>query len=160
MALVKREKILLGVCGVVVVGAMLYQFVIYPASQEKTSPKPENSKPQTVSIPATNTQLAAPPSPVQNTVTPLKQYDSWGRDPFTYSKTLNAAPSTSVSVRKEKHKLRGILWKQGKAFVVIDDKVLAEGEEENGLKVERINKTAAVCREGGRTFTLELTEKP
>jgi hypothetical protein len=139
---------------------MLYQFVIYPASQKKTSPDPEKPKPQTVSVSAPNTQLAAAPSPVQNAVTPVKQYDSWGRDPFTYSKTLNAAPSTSVSVRKEKRKLRGILWKQGKVFVVIDDIVLAEGEEEKGLKVERIDGTAAVCREGGRTFTLKLTEEP
>jgi len=161
MALAKRERILLSVCGAVALGAGFYQFVIYPASQKKANPAPVKPQPQTVAVSTPNTPLITTPSPAQNAVIAAKQFESWGRDPFTYSKFLNSAPrKSSSSAKKITRKLRGILWKQDKAYVVIDDLVLAEGEEQKGLMVEKINATTAVCKEGGRTFTLKLTEEP
>ena len=95
MALAKRERILLSVCGVVVLGAGFYQFVIYPASQKKANPALVKQQPQTVAVSTADTPLITTPSPVQNVVIPAKQYENWGRDPFTYSKLLNSGSGKS-----------------------------------------------------------------
>jgi len=161
MALAKRERILLIVCGVVVVIAVIYQFVIYPASKKKDAAT-ETAKPKTqtgqpaATQPQTQTTSAAAsvPSTVPQVVIPVKEYKDWGRDPFSYSKSLNSAPPKPRPMPK--HKLKGMLTKQGKTYVVIDDMVLSEGDEQNGLKVERIDESSVVCRERGRTFTLQL----
>jgi type II secretory pathway component PulC len=54
--------------------------------------------------------------------------------------------------------LKGIFWEAGKAYVLIDDYVLSEGEEEGGIKVEKIEGKNVICRKGGRQFTLQWRE--
>ena len=158
MALAKRERTLLIVCAVILVGAGIYQFVLYPASQKKNAPSPgQTSVPQNVTAAKPNVAAASEPS-AQKAVVVSKVYEDWGRDPFSYSKTLDAVVRKSVSKPKINRHLRGILWKEGKTYVIIDDLILGEGDEENGLKVERIEGSTVVCRENGRTFTLQLKD--
>jgi hypothetical protein len=60
----------------------------------------------------------------------------------------------------KKHKLKGLFWKEGKAFALIDDMVIGEGEEDGGVRVERIEGTEVLCRRGSRSFTLHWSESP
>jgi type II secretory pathway component PulC len=81
---------------------------------------------------------------------------SWGRDPFTIVKP--PPPPKKIPPLKVDVVLKGIFWEAGKAYVLIDDYVLAEGEEGGGIKVEKIEGKNVICRKGGRQFTLHWRE--
>jgi hypothetical protein len=54
--------------------------------------------------------------------------------------------------------LKGLFWKEGHAYVLIDDEILKVGEEKEGLKIERVEGKAVFCRQGNRSFTLYWSE--
>ncbi len=83
---------------------------------------------------------------------------TWGaRDPFskpefdfTGRKTVEAAPI----------RVKGIVWMSGKPYVLINDVVLAVGEEKNGIRVDKIEGNKVFCRKGGKMYTLQWSESP
>ena len=80
--------------------------------------------------------------------------------PKTVGGTYGSITGQSGGKQKGGPKLQGFLWKKGKAYVLIDDAVLSEGEEKDGLRVERIREKEVLCSKGGRTFTLYWRESP
>lgn len=83
---------------------------------------------------------------------------AWGvRDPFskpqfdfTGRKTVEAAPI----------RIKGIVRMSGKPYVLINDVVLAVGEEKNGIRVDKIEGNKVFCRKGGKMYTLQWSESP
>jgi hypothetical protein len=89
-----------------------------------------------------------------------KYFTDWGRDPFQ----ISVKPPTQIrtgevqKVRIRKPKLKGIFWKQGKGYVLLDDLILAEGEEKRGIRVVSIGIKEVLCRKAGNLFTLYWRE--
>jgi hypothetical protein len=82
------------------------------------------------------------------------RYDTWGnRDPFSKPVFRNQPQSTPIHVK-------GIIWKNGKPYVLINDVVLAVGEEKDGIRVDRIDGKKVFCRKGGSMYTLQWSESP
>ena len=155
MALKKSEKRLLGLLGVVIVIFLVDRFVIGSGDDEAP-------------VEATGARIAQASRLVQAAVTKKETpatanqnayYASWGRNPFSVSRSAAASAAASEQ-RGSSPKLNGIFWKQGKAFVLINDSVLGEGEENKGIRIERIEGTEVLCRQGGRSFTLHWRESP
>jgi len=164
MNISKREKIMLIAAGSVAVIALVYQFVLYPASQEKSKPvKKSTVQKQITTKKPTKT---APTKVQQNNTTKklvnanVKSYDEWGRDPFSTTSTRSRSGTTRKSTpKKPSHMLKAIFWKQGKPYALIDDDIiLSEGEQGSGLEVLRITENKVDYRQGGRTYSLYLKE--
>ena len=155
MELKKSEKRLLMILGLAVSVFLIDQLVLKPKGQKSN----QNTHPVQA---ASGNQVAAVQSP------PLRgqQFDTWGRDPFTpVSTPRRGSVSSSASVSTQKSDttqlaLKGIVWKEGKAFALIGEHVIGEGDEEQGIKVEKIEGMEVLCRQGTRMFTLYWRESP
>lgn len=158
MALKKSEKRMLMLLGIVVVVAGFYKFVIdkpkaknVPQANQK--PRQEAAK-QAIQNKPTEKDLQE--KKVTSNII-FEQYNEWGRDPFTIVKPPPPKPKPKPPP-PIKVALKGIIWKEGTAYVLIDDYVLCEGEEEGGIKVLKIEGKNVICRKGGRQFTLHWRE--
>lgn len=161
MALKKSEKRMLVFLGIVVVAAAVYQFVIYPASQEKTEETP-------AATPVAQGGEAARSEAGQPAVTPPvnkpieRKYTEWKRDPF-FARPV-AAPVTRSTKSKPKAPvikrpvLSGILVNAGGSQAIIDNTVLAVGETKNGIHLIEIDGSKVICTKSNRTFTLQRSE--
>jgi len=155
MALQKREKNLLIACGVVAAGAAIYQFVIFPAQQEKDA---------AVTSPVKRvTNMIKPGSRTVKTVAAMPaealQFESWGEDPFSLNRNQKSKETGRRRVEaKPVHvtppELKGIFWKGQKAYALIDDTILAEGERSDGLHVQSIRGQEVLCYKKQRQFRL------
>ncbi|MFH1942779.1 MAG: hypothetical protein ABIL68_11830 [bacterium] len=158
MALKKSEKRLLGLLGVVVIVFLFNQFVL-SAGKNKTDGGVENqSNTRTTALLNTG---ATGESSVANAEFRTMRFDSWGGDPFTHSALSPEGPASSTgnkNTKQSNHVLKGIIWKKGKAFVLVGDQILGEGEEHGGLRIESVDGTEVLCRQGGRSFTLHWRE--
>ncbi len=157
MALKKSEKRMLLILAGVVVVAGIFKLIDKPKNVKPVQAVRQNNQNQNLG------QLNLPQSQVQSadmrsgkTNVELKNYGSWGRDPFTIVKP--PPPPKKIPPLKVDVVLKGIFWEAGKAYVLIDDYVLAEGEEGGGIKVEKIEGKNVICRKGGRQFTLHWRE--
>jgi hypothetical protein len=83
----------------------------------------------------------------------IRRYDKWGRDPFA---DIHVAKQKAAE--NARPKLKGILWMNGKPYVMVDDVVLEEGQEKNGIKIEKIDGRKVFCRKRGQPFTLQWSE--
>lgn len=162
MALSKKEKNLLIICGVVAAGAGIYQFVIYPAQQKDAQPSAPAAKPAVAAaaVQTAQTQPAAKALPAE-----AKLYESWGRDPFmpgsSRGRSASGSGSSGQAVQsRPKLVLKGIFWKRGVPHALINDHVLAVGEAEDGIRVTRISGSEVVCTHGNRTLTLYWSDMP
>ncbi|MBN2414448.1 hypothetical protein JXO52_01330 [bacterium] len=162
MALKKSEKRMLVFLGIVVVGAAVYQFVIYPASQEKPPEKPAGQTAQQGAqpgAPALNQTAAVPATgPVE------RKYREWKRDPF-YARPVAVAASRGGGTKSAPKApvvktpvLSGILRNADGARAIIDNTVLAVGETKNGIHLVEIDGSTVICTKGNRTFTLQRSE--
>ncbi len=86
-------------------------------------------------------------------IIPVQRYDAWGRDPFADIRVANQRAAENA-----RPKLKGILWMNGKPYVMIDDVVLEEGQEKKGIRIEKIDGRKVFCRKGGQSFTLQWSE--
>ena len=164
MALQKREKNLLILCGVVAVGAIVYQFVIYPAQQQKEAPPVAGSPIRQV------TNMSRPGGAVQARTTTqaalpgeARRFDSWGRDPFSLrpvARTASSGASESETPKVRAPELKGIFYRGEKGYALIDDVVLAEGEQEDGLRLQRIQGQEVLCYKNNRQFRLYWRQSP
>jgi hypothetical protein len=165
VALKKNEKRLLMILGVAVLGFFIDRFVISSKGKD-VSPQETESDKEAIRV-VDNTQLinsvnrgSASAAAVKLQV---KRFDTWGRDPFEISKLTSKVGYSSTSKRKgkvSKPVLKGIFWKKGKPYVLIDDNVLSEGEEKGGIRVKRIQGTEVLCYRGSQSFTLHWRESP
>lgn len=84
----------------------------------------------------------------------LVEYAAWGRDPF--------AGAFRLSEHKGPHRdssglrLRGIIWKNGQARVLIGDVILRKGERLGDLQILDIKKDRVICKKHGKILTLVL----
>ena len=164
MALQKREKNLLIVCGIVAVGAMVYQFVIYPAQQKKEAPPAAGSPIRQV----TNMSRPGGAVQVQSTAqaalpSEARRFESWGRDPFSLkpvAKTASAGAPEAETPKVRAPELKGIFFRGEKGYALIDDVVLAEGEQEDGLRVQSIRGQEVLCYKNNRQFRLYWRQSP
>ena len=158
MALKKSEKRMLKLLAVVVVAAGIFEFI--GSGKHKPPPKKPAPKSSLLSAPFAKSKLTKTPgkTPISKKV----HYDTWGRDPFYYGRKTSGGGSGSGKKKKESKPpvLKGIFWKQGRVYVLIDSSILREGEEKAGLTVEKIKGTEVLCRKGKRLFTLRWRESP
>ncbi len=157
MALKKSEKRMLIILAGVVAVAGIFKLIDKP---KNVKPVPAINQNHPIQTPG---QVLPPQTQVQSAnansskkIVKFKKYDSWGRDPFTIVKP--PPPPKKIPPMKIDVVLKGIFWEAGKAYVLIDDYVLSEGEEEGGIKVEKIEGKNVICRKGGRQFTLQWRE--
>jgi hypothetical protein len=157
VALKKSEKRLLGLLGVVVIVFLFNQFVLSAGKNKKDGGVENQSNTRTAALLNAGT---AGESSVASAELGAMRFDSWGGDPFTHSASLNEGSSSSgdKNTKQSKHVLKGIIWKNGKAYVLVGDQILGEGEEHGGLRIERVDGTEVLCRQGGRSFTLHWRE--
>ena len=147
MTLKKSEKRLLIILGVAVLFFLFDRLFLSSKSNDTPSPA---------------TDLASRFVPVSKTAAPetaaeslRKRYMTWGRDPFFYS-----AGSSTKEQQRKRPKLNGLFWRQGKAYALVNDTILGEGEANKGLRVEKIEGTEVLLSEGSRSFTLYWRESP
>lgn len=161
MTLKKSEKRLLVFLGIVVVVFFFDRFVGLPVGKKAETDK-ESLKTQAAKTVFPKSMLSGNLSR-PNSDSMRRRFESWGRDPFSGSSstsTVRGATASSGKGGKSKPELRGIFWKQGKPYVLINDIILSEGEEKNGLRVERVEGTEVLCSQGSRSFTLHWRESP
>jgi len=155
MALQKREKTMLIGLGVVAVAAVLFQVL--------TGGKSKAGKDVTQIVKKTAGQVAGAVASLPKTETrgPVDtsgvRFDEWSaRDPFSkpeFEMRVGNSESAPFTVK-------GIVWMKGKPYVLINDLILAAGDEKNGIRVERIEGRKVLCRKGGKMFSLQWSESP
>ncbi len=154
MALKKSEKRLLGLLGIVLFVFVMDTFVCQKG--DKTPPPPPKS--QTAGnnrIQSANNQRGL--TQQAGTVNlPRVKFDTWGRDPFINQSNVQVA--SNAPKREKLPNIQGIFWKQGKGFVLIDDNVIGEGEESNGIRIESIQGNQVTYTKNGRRNTLNWGE--
>jgi len=180
VALKKSEKRLLGMLGVVLVIFLLDRFIWSADKKEEQTVPPQVVKKGAVIVPGANS--ADPKTAVVKKKQERTVFRGWKKDPFAYSyakelakkntrriqRTANRGTGQSQQTqkgqqteKKEEEKgpvLNGILWKNGKAFALIDGVIMEEGEEREGLRVVKIRGSEVICRKGNRTFTIQWRE--
>jgi len=160
LALKKSEKILLIVMGAVVIIFILTRFT---GKSDKKSPRKQPSTVNRVTSNIENIASKVVGTQQQKSISPLKkQYDSWDRDPFQPIVTVRKQrqiESLKLEDISKKYSLKGFFHSEGeKSYVMINDEILAEGEEKDGLRIEDIQENRVLCTYRGRSFTLEWKE--
>jgi hypothetical protein len=158
MALQKREKTMLMVLGGVAVVAVLYMVLSGGKS------KPTKSV-QTI-VKKTAGQLGVEVAAPKKTMAAFKyaseadslQFNTWGqRDPFSKPSVVLQAEAAAASSPLV---VKGIIWMQGKPYVLINDVILTAGEEKKGIRVDKIEGNKVFCRKGGNSYTLQWSKSP
>lgn len=156
----KREKIMLGATGSILVAFLLYQFVFTktedPAPQAARKKTASKSLPVVVQKPA-KTKVAGKTS-ARNASFARMDIETWGRDPFREAYRL-AVFDTSQTDSTTRLVLKGIIWKGNKAFVLINDAILRKGEKLGDLKILDIKRERVICKQGNNVVTLFLDDE-
>jgi len=167
MVLKKSEKRLVTILGLAIVVFLLDRFVLSSGSKKAPKGKSTVSAASVLGTTAAAGKSGSTGSmPSAKPDVEPKTYEGWGRDPFVLPSS-HAGVSASASPTGAKSEsspslpvLKGMFWKGGRAYVLIDDVVLGEGEEKKGIRVEKINGMEVLCRQGSRQFTLHWRESP
>ncbi len=160
MALKKSEKRLLIILGIAAAVFLVDKFIIEKKKKDAPAPQAQQNAP----VPQAEIALKTPPkSSSIRTV-----YNGWGKDPFYLPQKDHTGSSAGAAAVKAPQKseiktaplpeLKGMFWKEGKTYVLIGDAVIAEGEENEGLKIEKVEGKTVFCRQGNRSFTLFWSE--
>jgi hypothetical protein len=153
MALKKNEKTLLAVLGGVVAVYLIWTFIGSGGKKGVQPPTPQNvvaSIHGTLKEAANTAGITQPEEQV-----PKMQFDTWGRDPFRdyYAK------NPEEEEEENKLQVKGFIQRGSQTYVLINDLVLTEGEEKEGLFIERIDSNQVFCKKGGKWFTLTWKEE-
>jgi hypothetical protein len=157
MALQKREKNMLmyggGALALIVILNFLGVFGGKPKASKvvQTAQKAAGQAVKTTAVALKSG--SAPAVPIE-----ASAGQTWGgRDPFSKPEFdfTGRKPNAAVPIR-----VKGIVWMSGKPFVLINDVVLAVGDEKNGIRVDRIEGNKVYCRKGGKMYTLQWSESP
>lgn len=151
----KREKIMVGVAGGVLVAFLLYQFVFTkseePPAQARKVPSPNQSAaPAAVSVKSGKSDG----EPHKASFAAM-QIEGWGSDPFHEAYRL-AVFDTAITDTSVQLDLKGIIWKGNQAFVLINDSILKKGDKLGDVKILDIKRERVICQKGKNTVTLFL----
>jgi len=153
MALKKSEKRLLIILGIAVAVFLVDRFVL-SKSDKKSPPQPVNQTSTVTGLASAKVKTAVVST---RNIEGKKVFDNWGRDPFN-EKVYTGKCGGKFARSGSTPKLKGLFWKEGHAYVMVDDEILKVGEEKEGLKIERVEGKAVFCRQGNRSFTLHWSE--
>ncbi len=157
----KREKILMGVAAVTAVFFVIDRFVCQrsqeavPQQFSERPPAQQIVKTPGKVVPVTKKKVVRKKIKRKKT-TPTITYVTWGRDPFASAirlEQLDHSQKDSTGLV-----LKGVIRKNGQAYVLIDDAILKEGEHKGDLQILSIKKDRVVCRKGAQVITLVLRE--
>ncbi len=153
MKLKKTEKIYLAVGGGLIVLLLIWTY----AGGSKQKPKPVKASDADV-VNSVKSTVAGNPS--ANNTDRKMHFENWGRDPFMdrYTRMANAEKAEDDAVGKLV--VKGVFYRGGKPRVLINDIVLGEGEEKDGLYVESIGDHVVRCRKGNKWLTLTWKDEP
>jgi hypothetical protein len=163
MALKKSEKRLLIILGIALSVFLFDRLVLSKKGGKNTAQA--QSRQQAESGVLLSSAIAEGSAVQTASMDERMQFEDWGRDPFSDSrsrttagswKSKNVAGKSKETVQKPE--LKGLFWKGGVAFVLVNDNILKEGEEKEGLKIERVEGRTVQCRRGNRSFTLYWSE--
>jgi hypothetical protein len=158
MAMQKREKTMLMVLGGVVVAFVSYQVLSGGKSKPVTGIKSLVEK--------TAGQLGAESLTSRKPAAAFKyaseadslQYNTWGkRNPFSKPQDVLIAEAAAAGAPVV---VKGIIWMQGRPYVLINDVILTAGEEKKGIRVDRIEGRNVYCRKGGKSYNLQWSKSP
>ncbi|MBN2030888.1 hypothetical protein JW824_11675 [bacterium] len=152
MALKKSEKRLLIILGVAVFGFLFDRFVLSGGDENDAAANVVQNRTQNQNMLLSGV-VTPDPIAVSEKASQNKQFETWGRDPFSLISSGNGE-SRSRPI------LKGIFWNQDKSYVLIDDLILSEGEEAEGIRIEKIREEEVLCYQGGQLFTLHWRESP
>ncbi|MCK5145883.1 hypothetical protein KAR48_03955 [bacterium] len=160
MALQKREKNLLGLMGLVAIAAIVYQFIIAPGADDSDNIT-KNPFTQIIKMSEPEqkiTQVAALPEDAI-------RYKDWGRDPFSFYTADRKSTATGTASRRSSSKasqpeLKGIFWSGTKAYALIDDAILTEGESEDGIRIQSIIGQEVTCYKNNKQYRLHWRRSP
>ena len=158
MALQKSEKRTLMIGGAVVAVAVVYVLATSKSDEAKPPSRPKAAV-NRIAKPLAN--LTGSETDKKEEVAPEEQkvqYASWGRDPFLDRKKAASERAYEEKTEIENLKLKGIMKKNGRSYVMINDLILTVGQEKDGIYIERIEGNLVTCRKSGKTFTLEWKE--
>lgn len=147
----KREKILLGIAGVVLLIFVMDRLVC--SNKENTDALVINKQPQVLAAEVPSTK----PLREQQNIDIEFPITDWGRDPFL--RLSQESTKDTITTKGPYLSFKAISWKDGVAYVLINDVVLKKGEEKNGIRLLQVRKNQVVCRKGQKVFTLTLGEK-
>ncbi len=157
----KREKIMLGATGGLVVTFLLYQFVFTkvdaPPPQAATRKIAARSLPTGVEHKVSEGEMPAKTIAAEASYSSM-DLKSWGRDPFHEAYRL-AVFDTSQMDSSRQLVLKGIIWKGSRALVLINDSILRKGEKMGDLKILDIKKERVICKQGNNLVTLFLDDE-
>ncbi|MFC1569606.1 hypothetical protein ACFL4L_05180 [bacterium] len=152
MTLKKNEKILLAVLGAIVVIGGIYTIV-----DSGNKPDPKTNKQSLVAETKANI-INQIKSEIKTESVPVNKvrFETWGRDPFKDQFKRNRDEDEDISNLI----VKGIIRKGNQYHVMINDIILTEGEEKDGLYIERIEDNQVFCKKSGKWFTLTWKEEP
>jgi hypothetical protein len=161
MALKKNEKRLLLILGIAVLVFLFDRLVL---SRKGAKPAPEARQQITGIVPAASAENLRSPA-LTGPGNGNKPYETWGHDPFIDSRASGGSKSSvagaaKTSASKPLPELRGLLWKDGQAYVMLNDEIIKEGEEKQGLRIDKVEGKVVYGRRGNRSFTLYWSELP
>jgi hypothetical protein len=139
-----RKRIIFGV---LVVTAIWGYFALV-APRDKTLPA---APPETAMAPAPSTAFGKPE--ITDSLISAYRISAWGGDPFyrnpvqTTSGAVNRAPAL---------RLLGILYRQTGAKVLINGRIVGEGEIVDGYRVVSIDRENVTLQSGDRTVVLRV----
>jgi hypothetical protein len=151
MELQKREKILLGVMGVAVSFFLLNQFVF-----SKKTTGPAKRPPLARQVQGKSAPRAAIQSEHRMPKLRGMRFVNWRRDPFVGAFTAELLDSLGFQQKVRPYVLKAISWKNGEAYVLINDTIIKVGETVNGLTVVSVDGNRAICEKNRRKFSLIL----
>src|SRR5512136_1568023 len=132
MALQKREKKMLMIAGPVLALVLVLNFMgVFDPKKAAETPNLANKTINRVTETVTNAVKGEGQSARKGTAG-LVQYDKWAdRDPF--SKPIFSGVNAPKAQSSSPLKLNGVIWMQGKPYVLINDVILTVGEEKKGI---------------------------
>ncbi|MBN1781620.1 hypothetical protein JW948_10875 [bacterium] len=163
MKLDKNQKILYGALGGVVIVFMIWNF-----TGSGSKKKPVAGKAAQHATAAVN-KITGKETPdnlqanVKKANIAKMRFDDWGRDPFKDNHADRIAAQQAArqeELERQSLVVKGIVRIEGRSYVMINDIILGEGEEKDGLYVERIENNDVFCRKGSKWFTLTWKEEP
>jgi hypothetical protein len=164
VTLKKSEKRLLIVLGVVVSVFLVDQFILSSEKEETAPPgaKPKEKGAQVLKTVASSSNTPGNAAGSGRSSMAEIRFSDWGGNPFSNGKPTAVARSLAKQAEKKeeikKPELQGFFWKKGKAFVLVDNVILSEGEEKDGIRIDRIQEKEVLCSKSGQTFTLYWRE--
>lgn len=145
----KKDIIQIGITGVLLV--VLLFFLSHGRKPKKTAGAPLNKNVST--SPAIEVQKTSGSEFYKKLEEETKSMEL-KRDPFTFTFARSQPDSSAASARELR--LSGIVWDHDNPSVIINNKIVAVGQEVDGNKVVDIKENRVILNDGTRNFELRI----